>query len=46
MTNMDRQPIIEKVERRLEGRQTKVMLRGGGLVLLRSVLSTIPLFTC
>ena len=37
-------PLVEKVERPLEGWQTKVMSRGGWLVLLRSILMAIPLF--
>ena len=34
MANIDEQPVVEKVERCLEGWQTKVMSRGGRLVLL------------
>ena len=41
--DMDWQPVV-KVERYLEGWQTKVMWRVRQLVLLRSVLSAIPLF--
>ena len=38
------QPVIEKVERRLEGWQAKLLSRGGRLVLLYSVLVAILIF--
>ena len=44
MSSIDWQPVIKNVERRLEGWQSKVMSKGEWLVLLRSVLSAIPLF--
>ena len=44
MLRTDWNPVIEKVERRLEGRQAKILSRGGCLVLLRSVLTGIPIF--
>lgn len=37
-------PLIEKVERRLAGWQSKLLSRGGRLVLVQSVLSTIPIY--
>ena len=37
-------PVIEKVKRRLEGLHAKILSRGGCLVLLRSILTAIPLF--
>ena len=37
-------PVIEKVERRLEGWQAKILSRGGRMVLLRSILTAIPIF--
>ena len=40
----DWDPIIEKVERRLEGWQAKLLSRAGQLVLLRSVFAAIPIF--
>ena len=40
----DWQPVIEKVERRLEGWQTRVLSRGGRLVLLKAVLAAIPTY--
>ena len=42
LSKADWQPVIEKVERRLEGWQARVLSRGGRLVLLKSVLATIP----
>ena len=36
--------MIEKVKRRLEGWHVKILSRGGSLVLLRSVLTAIPIF--
>ena len=41
---MDWQPVIEKVEKHLEGWQAKLLSRRGYLVLLCSVLSAIPIF--
>ena len=43
-TRTDWDPIIEKVERRLEGWLAKLVSRAGGLVLLQSVLAAIPIF--
>ena len=43
-TRTDWQLVVEKVERQLEGQQTKVISRGGWLLLLRSVLTAISLF--
>ena len=40
----DWQPVVGKVEKRLEGWEAKVLSKGGRLVLLRSVLSAIPTF--
>ena len=40
----DWQPVVGKVEQRLEGWKAKVLSKGGRLVLLRSVLSAIPTF--
>lgn len=37
-------PIIEKVERRLQGWQSKLLSRGGRLVLVQTVLSAIPIY--
>ena len=41
---MDWQPVIAKVERRLERWQTRVLFSGGRLVLLQLVPSAIPVF--
>ena len=43
-SRIDWQPVIEKVERRLEGWQAKLLSSGGRLVLLCSVLAAIPIF--
>ena len=40
----DWQPVVGKVEQRLEGWKAKILSKGGRLVLLRSVLSAIPTF--
>ena len=40
----DGHPVIEKVEKRLEGWKARVLSKGGRLVLLRSVLVAIPTF--
>lgn len=37
-------PLVEKIERRLAGWQCKLLSRGGRLELVRSVLSTIPVY--
>ncbi|XP_078159587.1 uncharacterized protein LOC144555214 [Carex rostrata] len=37
-------PLIEKVERRLQGWQSKLLSRGGRLQLVQSVLSTVPIY--
>ena len=44
MSRMDWQPIIKKVERRLGGWYAMLLSRHRQLVLLRSVLATIPTF--
>ena len=44
LTSTDYLPIIEKVERQLEGWKARVLSRPGRLVLLRSVLMMIPIF--
>ena len=44
MTKTNWQPVVEKLERRLEGWQTKVVSWGRRLMRLQSVLSVIPLF--
>ena len=40
----DWQPVVGKVEQRLEGWKAKILSKGGRLVLLSSVLSAIPTF--
>lgn len=37
-------PIIGKIEKRIEGWQTKLLSQGGRLVLVNSVLSNLPLY--
>lgn len=37
-------PLIEKLEHRLQGWQSKLLSRGGRLILVQSVLSTIPVY--
>ena len=44
LTRSEWQPAIEKVGTRLGGWHAKLLLRGGRLVLLHSVLTAIPIF--
>lgn len=37
-------PLVEKIERRLQGWQSKLLSRGGRLQLIQSVVSTIPIY--
>lgn len=37
-------PLIEKVEQKLEGWKSRLILRGGRLLLMNSVLSSIPIY--
>ena len=44
MSSINKQLVIEKVERWLEGWQAKMFSRMGWLVLFRSILLAIPIF--
>ena len=44
LRNLDWQPVVEKVEKRLGGWRGRLLISGGRLVLVKAVLSTIPTY--